>query len=81
MAYHLNREDGRGIEGAAEIGRAMGSKVESVERLGRVLYNHYDRNGDSQNAVIFNNLVMEWQRIREKMLDDEQLNIPIYSEP
>ncbi len=81
MAYHLNREDGRGIEGAAEIGRAMGSKVESVERLGRVLYNHYDRNGDSQNAVIFNNLVMEWQRIREKMLDDKQLNIPIYSEP
>ncbi len=77
MAYHLNREDGRGIEGAAEIGRAMGSNVESVERLGRVLYNHYDRNGDSQNAVIFNNLVMEWQRIREKMSDDKQLNIPI----
>ena len=77
MAYHLNREDGRGIEGAAHIGREMGSNVESVERLGRILYNHYDRKGDSQNAVIFNNLVTEWQRIREKMSDDEQLNIPI----
>ena len=77
MAYHLNREDGRGIEGAADVGREMGSNVESVERLGRILYNHYDRKGDSQNAVIFNNLVTEWQRIREKMSDDEQLNIPI----
>ena len=77
MAYHLNREDGNGIEGAASVGREIGSKVESVERLGRILYNHYDRKGDSQNAVIFNNLVTEWQRIREKMSDDEQLNIPI----
>ena len=77
MAYHLNREDGKGIEGAAHIGREMGSNVESVERLARILYNHYDRRGDSQNAVIFNNLVTEWQRIREKMTDDEQLNIPI----
>ena len=78
MAYHLNREDGRGVEGAAEVGREMGAgNVESVERLGRILYNHYDRVGDSQNAVIFNNLVTEWQRIREKMSDDEQLNIPI----
>ncbi len=77
MAYHLNREEGRGIEGAASVGREMGSNVESVERLGRILYNHYDRSGDSQNAVIFNNLVTEWQSIMEKMSDDEQLNIPI----
>ena len=77
MAYHLNCEDGEGIAGAAHVGREMGSNVESVERLARILYNHYDRKGDSQNAVIFNNLVTEWQRIREKMGDDEQLNIPI----
>ena len=79
MAYHLNREDGRGIEGAADVGREMGSNVESVERLARLLYNHYDRRGDSQNAVIFNNLVTEWQRIREKMGDGEQLTIPSVS--
>ena len=77
MAYHLNREEGRGIEGAARVGREMGSNIESVERLGRILYNHYDRLGDSQNAVIFNNLVTEWQRIREEMSDDQQLDIPI----
>ena len=77
MAFHLNCEDGRGIEGAAHVGREMGGNVESAERLGRILYNHYDRQGDSQNAVIFNNLVLEWQHIRAKMADDEQLNIPI----
>ena len=67
----------QGIEGAAQVGKEMEGNAESVERLGRILYNHYDRKGDSQNAVIFNNLVTEWQRIREKMSDDEQLNIPI----
>ena len=77
MAYHLNREDGRGIAGAASVGREMGSNVESVERLGRILYNHYDREGNSQNAVIFNNLVTEWQRIWGEMAEDEQLNMPI----
>lgn len=77
MAYHLNREAGNGIEGAASVGREMGSNVESVERLGRILYNHYDRKGDSQNAVIFNNLVTEWQRIWGQMAEDEQLNMPI----
>lgn len=77
MAYHLNREDGEGIVGAASVGREMGSNVESVERLARILYNHYDRNGDSQNAIIFNNLVTEWQHIKEQMSDDQQLDIPI----
>ena len=77
MAYHLNREDGEGIVGAASVGREMGSNVESVERLGRILYNHYDRKGDSPNAVVFNNLVTEWQRIKGEMTGDEQLDIPI----
>ena len=45
MAYHLNREDGNGIEGAASVGREMGSNVEAVERLARLLYNHYGPQG------------------------------------
>ncbi len=77
MAYHLSREDGRDVTGAAEVGREMDGNVESVERLARILYNHYDRNGDSQNAVIFNNLVTEWGNIRSAMDDREQLSIPI----
>ena len=62
MAYHLDtsREDGHGIEGAANIARSMGSDAERVERLARILYNHYDRRDDSRRAVMFNNLVTEW---------------------
>ena len=63
MAYHLNREEGRGVDGAGMVAREMDGNMESVERLARILYNHYDRKGDSQNAVIFNNLVTSWQNI------------------
>ena len=63
MAYHLAREEGRGIEGAGQVVRAMGSNAESVERLARILYNHHDRKGDSSSSVMFNNLVTEWPRI------------------
>ncbi len=75
MAYHLNREDGRGVEGAAHVGREMRGAVESIERLARVLYNHYDRAGDSQNAVIFNNLVTEWEQIQKQMTADRQIDM------
>ena len=67
MAYHLSFEYGRGIEGAADVGEAMRGKLDSVERMARILYNHYDRNGDSENAVIFNDLVTAWQDIGNKM--------------
>ena len=77
MAFHLNREDGKGVAGAAEVGREMDGNVESIERLARILYNTYDRKSDSQNAVIFNNLVTEWGNIRSAIDDVEQLNIPI----
>ena len=72
IAYHLSREDGRGTDGAAEVYRVMGSNAESVERLARILYNHYDRRGDSRNSVIFNNLVTEWPEIQAKAQETEQ---------
>ncbi|MCY3801424.1 MAG: DUF1156 domain-containing protein [Chloroflexi bacterium] len=63
MAWHMNREYGGGTVGAADVARRMGGAAERVERLARILYNHYDRKGDSANAVIFNNLVTSWQDI------------------
>ena len=72
MAYHLSLEDGRGVAGAAEVAAGMGSDVESVERLARLLYNHYDRQGDSRNSVMFNNLVIEWPNILARMQAPEQ---------
>ncbi len=67
MVYHLEYEDGGYINGAADVARAMYDNVNSVERLARLLYNHYDRAGDSDNAVIFNTLVTEWPRIMDRM--------------
>ena len=64
MAYHMSgREDAKDIEGAAPITRSMGSAAESVERLARILYNHFDRKDDSGHAVLFNSLVTEWPKI------------------
>jgi len=77
MAYHMNREDGRGIKGAGMVARAMDGNVESIERLARILYGHYDRKGDSQNAVIFNNLVTSWQDIITEMQNEGQRTLGI----
>ena len=75
MAYHLDHEYGGGIEGAAQVARAMlgtGGNLESVERLARILYNRYDNMGDSRNAVLFNTLVTSWQDIIARMQTDAQ---------
>ena len=79
MAYHLNHEEGRGLEGAGVVAREMNGNVESAERLARILYNHYDRKGDAQNAVVFNNLVSEWQNVLSalsRMKEDAQGDLP-----
>ena len=74
MAYHMDtkREDGGGLRGAAQVARAMDGNVESIERLARILYEHHDRKGESQNAVLFNHLVAEWQDILVQMQREEQ---------
>ena len=66
IAWHFDHEDGS-IQGAAEIARSMGSEAESVERLARILYNHYDRVRDSRRAVLFNTLVTSWAQIQTEM--------------
>ena len=76
MAYHLGREaegeGGGGIAGAGSVARQLGSNVERVERLARILYNYYDRRRDSGNAVLFNNLVTSWADIIDRMQTPEQ---------
>ena len=79
MVYHLNprNEDGRGVEGAAEVGTAMKNNptsdpVASIERLARILYSHYDRQGNAENAFLFNTLVTSWDAIEENMRNPQQ---------
>ena len=66
MAWHFDHTDGS-TQGAADVARRMGSSAESVERLARVLYNHFDRIRDSRRAVLFNNLVTSWDAIQVEM--------------
>ena len=66
MVWHFDHEEGS-VLGAAEIARSMGSDAESVERLARILYNHYDRIRDSRRAVLFNTLVTSWAQIQTEM--------------
>lgn len=63
MLWHLHHEEGEFIDGCAEVAAQMVGASESVERLARLLYAHYDRKRDSQNAVLSNNLVSEWREI------------------
>ena len=65
MAYHLDtgNEDGNGVAGCGEVGRRMSGNLDSVERLARILYNHYDNLDRPRDAYIYNQLVTEWQNI------------------
>ena len=79
MVYQLNPANAESddVSGAARVARAMrddseSSDVASVERLARLLYNHYDRLGDSANAVLFNNLVTSWEAIASRSREDAQ---------
>ena len=77
MAWHLEIGERRGgTQGCVSVARAMGSGHESAERLARVLYNHYESLGDSQNAVRYSSLVTEWRIITEEIgLNTEQLEL------
>ena len=77
MMFHLNLEGGKTIEGAAEVADAMRnnsdcSPLSSVERLARLIYNHYDRQKQPKNAVYFNNLVTSWDKIISTIEDLKQ---------
>lgn len=77
MVWHLEIGEKRGgIQGCVSVARAIGSGYESAERLARVLYNHYESLGDSQNAVRYNSLVTEWRVISDEIgLNTEQLEL------
>ncbi|MCY4474612.1 MAG: DUF1156 domain-containing protein [Chloroflexi bacterium] len=69
MAYHLDtsNEDGEGVEGCGKIGRLMAGNIDSIERLARILYNHYDNLNQPRDAYIYNQLVSEWQNILDEV--------------
>ena len=72
MAWHLWHEDGGGTAAAAALARSMGSGAAAVERLARILYEHFDRAGDSANAVRCNGLVTAWEAIEGQAVRREE---------
>ena len=75
MAWHLWHERGAGTAGAAAVARGMGSGAAAAERLARILYEHFDRKGDSANAVRCNGLVTAWPEIEQARLGAEQAGL------
>ena len=71
MAYHMQQgEEFDGEEGAAKVlnemlDRRVPVDSDAIERLARILYNHFDGK-DTRHAVIFNRLVVSWQSITSK---------------
>ena len=77
MAWHLWHERGAGTAGAAAVARGMGSGAAAAERLARILYEHFDRKGDSANAVRCNGLVTAWPEIEQARLGAEQAGLAL----
>ncbi len=64
MAYHMQTgEERQGVTGCADVARHAGDRLDSVERLARILYDHYNNHHDSSRAVAFNNVVTAWPEI------------------
>ena len=68
MAWQMQTgEDRRGVAGCVSVARRAGARLDSVERLARILYDHYNTRNDSQRAVAFNNVVTAWPEIIREM--------------
>ncbi len=65
MAWHFGGDpDALRHPGAAAIARGISAELyDSVRRLEQTLYAHYDRRGDARQALQFNALGAEWDRI------------------
>ncbi len=72
MAYHMDGEDGDGIEGCAEVYPMMGSRAESVARMARIMYQYHDARGEARKALPYNSVVEAWLDIQLQANQDEQ---------
>ena len=78
MAYQMQAgEDRQGVAGCVSIARYAGDRLDSVERLARILYDHYNSRNDSSRAVAFNNVVTAWPEIVQAMARPTNLQLGI----
>ncbi len=64
MAWEMQPgEDRRGVDGCVAIAQHVITQLDNIEGLARILYDIYDKYGDSARAVAFNNVVVSWNDI------------------
>ncbi len=64
MAWQMQIGDDRGgVAGCVPAARRAAGRLDSVERLARILYDHHNSRHESQLAVAFNNVVTAWPEI------------------
>ena len=64
MAWQMQIGDDRGgVAGCVPAARRAGGRLDRVERLARILYDHHNSRHESQLAVAFNNVVTAWPEI------------------
>ena len=62
----MQHGEGRGgVAGCAAVARIAGDRLDSIERLARILYDIYNGRNDSARAVAFNNVVTAWWDITQ----------------
>ena len=67
MAWQLlPGESGRGVEGCLAAAQRAADRLDDLERLARILYDIYDRQGVSAKAVAFNSVVVSWNEITRR---------------
>lgn len=64
VVYHMENGEGRGgVDSAADVVAAMGTKSEQIVRLCRILFNHYDQKFEPSKSRVYNDVVNQWPEI------------------
>ena len=67
MAWQLRPgESAQGIDGCIPAAQQAAGRMDDIERLARILYDIYDRQGVSAAAVAFNSVVVSWPEITRR---------------
>lgn len=66
MAFHIGDQRGQGIRGCAEVAGAMGTRAQKVQRLARVLFERFKVKDDSDDILVYDDILREWGEIQNQ---------------
>lgn len=80
MAFHISDQQGQGVRGCAEVAGAMGAGAQKVQRLARVLFERFRRNDETDEILVYDEILREWgeiQRQSERYRAAQQAHLPV----